>query len=103
MNSVILITCANNEEANRIAEALIRERKAACVNIIRSLESVFWWEGKLDRAQESLLIVKTKKESFEAVEKLVKQLHSYSVPEIIALDITEGEKKYLNWINESVG
>ena len=102
MNIVILITCSNKDEADKIAEALIREKKAACVNIIPIVESVFWWEGKVDRSKESLLIVKTKKASFSQVEKLVKSLHSYNVPEIIALDITKGEKKYLEWINESV-
>jgi periplasmic divalent cation tolerance protein len=102
MNIVILITCSNKGEANKIAEALIKEKKAACVNIVPIVESVFWWEGKVDRSKESLLIVKTKKASFPQVEKLVKSLHSYSVPEIIALEVTKGEKKYLEWINESV-
>ena len=102
MSIIILITCANNEEASKISEALIQEKKAACVNIIQSVESVFSWEGKVQRSRESLLVVKTKKKKFPDVEKIVKRLHSYTVPEIIGFDITRGEKKYLDWINESV-
>lgn len=100
--TVIFITCANKEEAEKIAAALVKNRLAACVNIAKNIESVFWWQGKIDIAKEALLIVKSKKSKLAKIIKLVKSIHSYDVPEIIALPIIGGDKSYLDWIDESI-
>ncbi len=96
---VILITASSEEEAYKIAELLVNRRKAACVNIVPRVDSLFWWEGKLDSAQESLLIVKTKASLFPEIVGLVKRAHSYEVPEIIALPIITGSEDYLTWLD----
>jgi periplasmic divalent cation tolerance protein len=102
MPIVILITASSKKEAARIAEALIKERLVACVNTLDNVTSLFWWQGKVDRAQETLLILKSRKEKLPAIIRRVKALHSYEVPEIIALPIVAGEKNYLKWINDSL-
>lgn len=102
MYIVILITCANRKEAQKIARALISEKLAACVNIIENIQSLFWWKAKVDLACESLLIVKSGKPKLAKIIRLVKSLHSYQVPEIIALPILAGNKDYLRWIDESI-
>ncbi len=99
---VLLITASNIEEANKIAEVLLNQRKAACINIVPGVSSLFWWQGKLDSAQESLLIVKTKASLLPEVISLVKGVHSYDVPEIIALPIVGGNQDYLEWIDKEV-
>jgi len=99
---VVLITVGNDEEGRKIAELLVNRRKAACVSILPRVDSLFWWEGKLDSAQESLLIVKTKASLFPEIVELVKRVHSYEVPEIIALPIIAGSEDYLMWLNTSV-
>ncbi len=99
---VLFITASNIEEANKIAEVLLNQRKAACVNIVPGVSSLFWWQGKLDSAQESLLIVKTKASLLPEVISLVKGVHSYDVPEIIALPIVGGNQDYLEWIDKEV-
>jgi|SRR3989338_264169 len=102
MYSVIFITCANKKEARVIAKVLVKHRVAACVNIIDNIESIFWWNSKIDKAKETLLIVKSKKTKLARIIKLVKSRHSYAVPEIIALPIVAVEKSYLRWMNESL-
>ena len=99
---VLLITASNSEEAYKIAEVLLNQRKAACVNIVPGVSSLFWWQDKLDSAQESLLIVKTKASLLPEVISLVKGIHSYDVPEIIALPIVGGNQDYLEWIGKEV-
>ncbi|MFC1594029.1 divalent-cation tolerance protein CutA [Candidatus Omnitrophota bacterium] len=101
MHIVVLVTAANKEEAQKISNGLIQEKLAACVNVIDGVNSIFWWEGKVDSAQETLLVIKTKQSLFEELEKKVKELHSYDCPEIIALSITAGNKAYLDWIDDS--
>jgi len=101
MNLVIFVTAANKKEAEKIATALIKEKLAACVNIIESVHSLFWWQGKVDSAKEALLIIKSRKALMNKLIKKIKSSHSYEVPEIIALPIVYGDKKYLKWINES--
>jgi periplasmic divalent cation tolerance protein len=96
---VVLCTCGNGEEALRIANALIEDRAAACVNILPAVQSVYRWQEKIETAQEILLLVKTTQERFAAVERKIVELHSYDTPEIIALPVTEGLKKYLAWLN----
>jgi len=100
-NIVIFIT-SRNEEAPRIADALLRQKKAACVNIIANVSSRFWWQGKLDSARESLLVIKTKASLINEIVTLVKSIHSYEVPEIIALPIVGGNPDYLEWIRGEV-
>ena len=100
MKIVIFITAANKQEARRIASSLIKEKLAACVNIVEKVESLFWWQAKVDQAKEVLLIVKTKKKLLNKLIRLVKSLHSYTVPEIIALPIIGGNSDYLNWIDD---
>ena len=99
---IIFITCSSGREARKIAKELLNEKLIACANIIEGVSSFFRWKGKVDMASESLMIIKTAKKNFAKVKQAVKELHSYEVPEIIALPIVEGEKKYLNWISESV-
>lgn len=101
MYAVIFITCANKKEAGRIAKALVKNKLAACVNIVDKIESIFWWQGKVDLASEALLIMKSKREKLTKIIKLVKSMHSYEVPEIIALPIIGGYRPYLEWIDES--
>ena len=97
---VVLVTCGSEEEALRIAQSLVEGRLAACVNIISPVRSIYRWEGKIWDEKEWTLIIKTQKKRFEELEKKVKSLHSYSVPEIIALPIVEGSASYLKWIEE---
>ncbi len=99
---VIFITTATAEEAQRIAQVLLKQRKAACVNIIPRVSSFFWWQGSIDSAQESLLVVKSSASLLSDIITLVKEIHSYDTPEIIALPIMGGNQDYLEWIEESV-
>lgn len=102
MRVVILITAKNKPEAAKIAKLLIKNKLAACVNIAGSLSSIFLWKGRVEQAEEALLIVKSRKELFNKIVKLVKANHSYEVPEIIAIPIVSGFKPYLEWIDESL-
>jgi len=99
---VVLIT-ADEAEAQRIAELLLNRRKAACVNIVSGVKSLFWWQGKLDGAVESLLIVKTRAALLPEIIELVREVHSYQVPEIIALPIIDGSADYLEWLDSETG
>ncbi len=99
---LILITTANLTEAKKISQALVEQKKAACVNIVPKVNSLFWWEGKIDSAQESLIIAKTKHSLLPELIKLTKKLHSYEVPEIIALPVVGGNEEYLKWVAESL-
>jgi len=98
-NIIVLITAGSEEEAHSIAESLVKGKKAACVNIVPRVDSLFWWEGKIDSARESLLLVKTKALLFPEIVELVKRMHSYEVPEIIALPIIAGTEDYLKWLD----
>ncbi len=99
---VLFITTASTDEAQRISTVLLERRKVACVNIVPRVSSHFWWENKLDSEEESLLIIKTKSSLLPEIINLVKGMHSYEVPEIIALPIVGGNQDYLRWIEESV-
>ena len=96
---VVFITVSGEEEAHKIAEMLVNGKKAACVSIVPRVGSLFWWEGRLDSARESLLVVKTKASLFPEIVELVKRVHSYEVPEIIALPIIAGSEDYLKWLD----
>ena len=94
------VMCGSEEEATKIAHALVDERLAACVNIVSPIRSIYRWEGKVRDESEWLLIIKTQRTRFEDLEKKVRSLHSYRVPEIVSLPIIEGHKPYLNWLEE---
>ncbi|MFC1942142.1 divalent-cation tolerance protein CutA [Chloroflexota bacterium] len=95
---VIFITANSTGEAQQIAGLLLEKRKAACVNIIPEVDSRFWWEGKFESAQESLLVIKTRSSLLPEIINLVKGIHSNTVPEIVALPIIGGNQDYLDWI-----
>ena len=99
---VYLCTAANVDQARRIAEALVEEKLAACVNVAGGVESFFRWEGKVNREQETLLIIKSTKALSAKIIERIKQLHSYDVPEVIQLSIEDGSADYLRWIGDSV-
>jgi len=100
---VVFVTCANKEEGEKISQALVEKKLVACVNLIPEITSRYWWQGKIETSNEVLLIIKSKKSLFKEIVAEVKRLHSYTVPEIIALPIIDGNKDYLDWIEESVG
>ncbi len=99
---VVFITTNTAGEAQRIATLLLEQRQAACVNIIPEVDSRFWWEGKLDSARESLLVIKTRASRLPEIINLIKGVHSNTVPEIIALPIIGGNQDYLDWIDKEV-
>jgi periplasmic divalent cation tolerance protein len=99
---VIFITVGTDEEAKKIANILLSQRKVACVNILSGVSSFFWWHDKLDSVQESLLLVKTKAPAVNEIVGLVKEIHSYDIPEIIAVPIVGGNQEYLEWIGKEV-
>ncbi len=98
---VVLITAPSLREARAIGRKLVEEKLAACANIIPQVASIFSWQGKICRERESLMILKTQQSSFDRLVTRVKSLHSYSVPEVIALPIILGSKDYLRWIRNS--
>jgi periplasmic divalent cation tolerance protein len=100
---VVFITTSSYEEARKIADALVVQKKAACVNIVPKVNSLFRWKGKIEDVEESLMVVKTRAELFPDVVSTVKSIHSYDVPEIIALPIVEGDPDYLTWLKEETG
>ena len=99
---VVLITAGNRENATQIAEKLVEEQLAACVNIVPQIESIYRWEGKICRDQEFLLIAKTERACYERLEATVRTVHSYTTPEIIAIPIICGSAPYLKWLTESL-
>jgi periplasmic divalent cation tolerance protein len=98
---IIFVTASGNEEASRIASAIVEERLAACVNIVSNIESVYRWQGKVMLDTETLMIIKTTDERYAELERRIKELHSYTTPEIVALKVERGSKAYLDWLRES--
>jgi len=98
---IVLITASNKEEAATIGTTLVDERLAACVNIVHEVRSLFFWEGKTQDEQETLLIAKSRLVLMEKLVSRVKSLHSYAVPEVIALPIVAGSADYLSWLREN--
>ena len=98
----VFITTGSAEEAQKIASVLVEQRKAACVNIIPQVSSIFRWEGNIDSAEEHLLMVKTRTQMLDDVISLVKKNHSYDVPEVVALPVIGGNKDYLDWLDGEV-
>jgi len=99
---VILVTVPTRDEAQMISQLLVGERKAACVNIVSQIDSIFWWEGKIDSEKECILVVKTKASLLDEVTNMIKQAHSYEVPEVIAMPIIGGNEDYLKWLNNEI-
>ncbi len=100
---VVFITAPNENEAAEIARTLVESRLAACVNIVNNIRSIYLWQGNIEDESEVLMVVKTRKELFSALADKVKELHTYEVPEIIALPVVDGHQDYLKWIHDSTG
>jgi len=98
---VVLVTCPDPATGERLAESLLEEKLAACVNLIPGLTSLYRWEGKLCRDAESLLLIKTRHGKLAALTRRVKALHPYALPEIVALPIVQGSTEYLRWLQDS--
>jgi periplasmic divalent cation tolerance protein len=96
----VLITAPKEEEAVNIAKTLVEEKLAGCINIIRNVRSIYFWQGKIEDDSEVLMIVKTKADLFDKLSERVKSLHSYTVPEIIGIKIKKGSEDYLKWLSE---
>ena len=99
---VVLVNCSTSDGAENISKYLVEKRLAACVNIIPMMKSWYWWEEKVTQDNEVLIIIKTSRKNFSKLEKEVVRLHSYAVPEVVALQIVEGSDNYLNWIDSSL-
>jgi periplasmic divalent cation tolerance protein len=99
---IVLVTCGSAGEAKKIARALVEQRLAACGNILSGVRSIYRWKGKVESANETLVIFKTSRRRFPALRRAVERLHSYDTPEIIALPIRAGAQKYLAWLSDSL-
>jgi periplasmic divalent cation tolerance protein len=100
---VVLVTCGSAREARRIARSLVEQRLAACVNILEvPVRSIYRWKEKVESAREMLLIIKSSRKRFVALQNAIRKLHSYDMPEIIALPIEKGSRDYLAWLAESI-
>lgn len=99
---VVLITTSSEQEAEAIGKALVESRLAACVNISTGVRSLFWWQGAIEHQEEVLMVVKSRSDLLPSVIEVVKRLHSYTVPEVVALPILAGSPDYLAWVDESL-
>jgi periplasmic divalent cation tolerance protein len=99
---IVLSTAGSQDEARKLAQHLVEHQLAACVNIVPHIESIYRWQGKMESSTEWLLLIKTTQDKFSAVRDAIGQLHSYDVPECIALVIEDGSAAYLDWIAQSV-
>jgi periplasmic divalent cation tolerance protein len=103
MNNILVVSTADTLElAQKIAWALVENHEAACVNIVPKIRSVYRWEGKIAEDEEFLLLIKSAEEEFEAVRSRIRSIHSYQIPEIIALPITAGDANYLAWLRKEL-
>ncbi len=99
---IVLTTAGSEDEARKIAHSLVERQLAACVNIVPQIESVYRWQGKVESEREWLLLIKTTAEKFPAIRNAIHELHSYDLPECIAITIDDGSPDYLRWIADSV-
>jgi periplasmic divalent cation tolerance protein len=99
---LVFCTCADHAEASKLAQAIVLDGAAACVNIFPAIESVYRWQGKIETADEILLLIKTTRERFSALRDLIVRLHSYDTPEVIAIPIADGLAKYLEWLGATI-
>ncbi len=100
---LVFITAPSQGESARLARALVEERLAACVNVVPSVASTYWWKGKIEEASETLLIAKTRQEHLDRLIARVRELHPYAVPEVVALSIVGGNPAYLQWMADALG
>ena len=96
---VVLCTCASMDEAQRLARALVEKRLAACVNIVSGIRSIYQWQGAITEDEEALLLIKTSRPLMEELRNELERMHSYEVPEVIALSVVDGSERYLAWMN----
>lgn len=101
-NIIVFMTTATHQEAEKITGKLLDQKLIACANITGPVSSLFWWKGKISREKEFLVLMKTRAELFEELAKTIKQMHSYEVPEIIAVPILRGDQSYMEWLNNSL-
>jgi periplasmic divalent cation tolerance protein len=99
---VVLCTCASADEAERLARELVGARLAACVNVVPGVRSFYRWQGKLEDAAEHLLLIKSSRERFGELRAAIERLHSYDVPEVVALPIVDGAPNYLSWLQDNL-
>ncbi|MBM4146817.1 MAG: divalent-cation tolerance protein CutA [Nitrospira sp.] len=102
-NLIVFMTASSEDEAAKISRAVVEARLAGCVNIIKNIRSIYSWEGKIEDEAEVLMIAKTQKHLFDPLMKKVKALHSYKVPEIIAMPVVDGSEDYLDWLKQVTG
>lgn len=102
-NLIVFMTASSEDEAAKISRAVVEARLAGCVNIIKNIRSIYSWEGKIEDEAEVLMIAKTQKHLFDPLMKKVKALHSYKVPEIIAMPVVDGSEDYLDWLKKVTG
>lgn len=100
---LVLTTCGNREIADRLAEELVDRRLAACVNVLPGVSSTYRWMGKIERDDEVLLMIKTAKTELAAIESTIKSVSGYELPELVAVEITDGATNYLSWVASCVG
>jgi len=98
----VFVSCASREEAKSLVDALLNDQIIACAQILPGIESFYRWQGQTERAEECLLLLKSQSDKFPAIERTIKALHSYDVPEILAMPVTAGSTAYLKWINEQI-
>lgn len=99
---IIFMTATSKSEARRIVKNLLEKRIIACANIYSPVESYFWWQGKIDKANEVLVLLKSDQRLFTKLSKAIKEMHSYDVPEILAVPVLEGFPRYLEWLNTAL-
>ncbi|MDY6862081.1 MAG: divalent-cation tolerance protein CutA [Thermodesulfobacteriota bacterium] len=98
----VFVTTEKREDAEKIAGMLVRNRMAGCTQIVGPIVSQYWWKGNIEKAQEWLCFIKTKKNLYDKIENMVKEIHPYETPEIIALPIVDGSKEYFKWLDDEV-
>jgi periplasmic divalent cation tolerance protein len=96
---VVMTTCGQEEEAWRLARALVKARLAACVQVIPQIRSTYWWQGEMEEADEFLLLIKSRRPLFDRLKAEIAKTHSYTVPEIVALPVVDGSRAYLEWVD----
>ena len=100
--AIIFITAGSEAEAEKLSSIILRDHHAACVNIVEGIKSTYWWQGKLESARENLLIVKTRQSQVDGITRIIRENHSYNVPEVVVVPVTGGNPDYLEWIGSEV-
>jgi periplasmic divalent cation tolerance protein len=101
-SAVVCLVTTPHDRAREIASALLEQKLVACVNILESVQSLYWWEGKIEQDEEALLVVKTTREALAGIDTLLAKIHPYENFELVALDVVDGSRSYLEWIAKSV-